>query len=90
MSAEAFICVTCGTQFAPSSVPPSRCRICLDERQHVGHDGQSWRRGRGALLSGDIVQVIDDRDWVSFMWSYPNLIPLPAREVARFREVIGG
>lgn len=42
--------------------------------------------GAGALLSGDIVQVVPDRDWVSFMWSYPNLIPLPARGVARIRE----
>ena len=31
---------------------------------------------RRTLLSGDIVQVIPDRGWVSFMWSYPNLIPL--------------
>jgi hypothetical protein len=38
--------------------------------------------GRGALLSGDIVQVVQDRRWVSFMYSYPNLIPLPARKVA--------
>jgi hypothetical protein len=37
--------------------------------------------GRGALLSGDIVQVIPDRRHVSFMWSYPNLIPLPERSV---------
>ena len=29
------------------------------------------------LLSGDIVQVVPDRRWVSFMYSYPNLIPLP-------------
>jgi hypothetical protein len=40
-----------------------------------GHDG------RGALLSGDIVQVVADRRWVSFMRSYPNLIPLPAATV---------
>jgi hypothetical protein len=33
------------------------------------------------LLSGDIVQVIPDRGWVSFMYSYPNLIPLPESEV---------
>jgi hypothetical protein len=33
--------------------------------------------GAGALLSGDIVQVIPDRSHVSFMYSYPNLIPLP-------------
>jgi hypothetical protein len=37
--------------------------------------------GRGALLSGDIVQVVADRRWVSFMRSYPNLIPLPAATV---------
>jgi hypothetical protein len=37
--------------------------------------------GRGALLSGDIVQVVADRRWVSFMRSYPNLIPLPPSTV---------
>ena len=37
--------------------------------------------GRGALLSADIVQVIPDRGWVSFMYSYPNLIPLPAAAI---------
>ena len=35
------------------------------------------------LLAGDIVMVIPDRRFVSFMWSYPNLIPLPAAEVER-------
>ncbi len=39
--------------------------------------------GRGALLSGDIIQVAQDRRWVSFMYSYPNYIPLPAREIDR-------
>ena len=43
----------------------------------------------GALLSGDIVQVIPDRGWVSFMWSYPNLIPLPAAEVERIAARLG-
>jgi hypothetical protein len=37
--------------------------------------------GRGALLSGDIAMVVADRRWVSFMRSYPNLIPLPAEAV---------
>ena len=32
--------------------------------------------GRGALLTGDTIMVVQDREWVSFMWSYPNLIPL--------------
>jgi hypothetical protein len=34
-------------------------------------------------LSGDIVQVIPDRRHVSFMWSYPNLVPLPAEAIER-------
>ena len=38
---------------------------------------------RRALLSGDIVQVIPDRTHVSFMRSYPNLIPLDATAVQR-------
>jgi glyoxylase-like metal-dependent hydrolase (beta-lactamase superfamily II) len=37
--------------------------------------------GRGVLLSGDILQVAPDRRYVSFMYSYPNMIPLPAKAV---------
>jgi glyoxylase-like metal-dependent hydrolase (beta-lactamase superfamily II) len=40
------------------------------------------------LLSGDIVMVVPDRRFVSFMWSYPNLIPLPAAEVARIAAAL--
>lgn len=39
--------------------------------------------GKGAILSGDILQVVQDRRWVSFMYSYPNLIPLSAATVRR-------
>lgn len=39
--------------------------------------------GRGALLSGDIVNVVQDRRYVSFMYSYPNQIPLPAAAIRR-------
>jgi hypothetical protein len=225
---DAYICITCGTQFPPAAAEPQGCPICLDERQYVGHDGQRfttmaelaaghrnrvepiepglvgigteprfaigqrallvsgllwdcitlvddesatalqaaggvhtiaishphyysgmvawaerldarvllheadrahimrptprielwsgerlpigdgldlvrlgghfdggtvclWRDGaesRGALLSGDIVQVVADRNWVSFMYSYPNLIPLPAAEVTRIRGIV--
>lgn len=42
MKREAFLCVTCGTQFAPSLDPPRECPICLDARQFVGFDGQQW------------------------------------------------
>jgi glyoxylase-like metal-dependent hydrolase (beta-lactamase superfamily II) len=37
-----FICKTCGTQFAESAAPPSRCAICEDERQYVPPSGQQW------------------------------------------------
>jgi DNA-directed RNA polymerase subunit RPC12/RpoP len=39
---ENFICVQCGTRFAKSAQPPSRCPICEDERQFVRHEGQEW------------------------------------------------
>jgi hypothetical protein len=44
--------------------------------------------GHGALLSGDVVQVVADTEWASFMWSFPNFIPLPAHEVQRIRDVV--
>jgi glyoxylase-like metal-dependent hydrolase (beta-lactamase superfamily II) len=37
--------------------------------------------GKGALLTGDILQVAADRKHVSFMYSYPNFIPLQAPAV---------
>jgi glyoxylase-like metal-dependent hydrolase (beta-lactamase superfamily II) len=230
---EHWICVTCGTQFAPSEEPPRECPICLDQRQYIGKDGQQWTaldkmrqdgyhaliqqeeqgltgigtapsfaigqrallvqtdkgnilwdcisllddeivraverlggiaaiagshphlygsmvdwaerfnapiylhesnrqwvmrpddrinfwsgdtsplldgvqlirlgghfpgstvlhwpggaNGKGALLTGDTIYVVADRSWVSFMYSYPNLIPLPAREIRRMRDAI--
>ena len=39
--------------------------------------------GQGVLLTGDTIQVVQDRRYVSFMYSYPNLIPLPAATVRR-------
>jgi hypothetical protein len=67
----------------------------LDLHRLGGHfDGGTvclWRDGaggRGAVLSGDIVQVVADRSWVSFMYSYPNLIPLPAAEIRRIRGIV--
>lgn len=44
--------------------------------------------GRGALMSGDIVMVALDRRWVSFMYSYPNYIPLDRRSVERIAAVL--
>ena len=44
--------------------------------------------GRGILLTGDVIQVAPDRGWVSFMYSYPNLIPLSAGAVKRIAAAI--
>ncbi len=43
--------------------------------------------GTGALLSGDIVQVGPDKN-VSFMRSYPDLIPLDATSVQHIADVL--
>lgn len=43
---------------------------------------------RGILLSGDTLQVAFDRRHVSFMYSYPNLIPLGAPTVHRIVEAV--
>lgn len=48
-----------------------------------------WKNGNsqnGILLSGDIVRVAADRKWVSFMYSYPNFIPLPSVTVERISD----
>jgi hypothetical protein len=56
-------------------------------------------QGGGALLTGDTITVVPDRDWVSFMYSYPNLIPLDeptVRDIAHrverfaFDRIYGG
>ncbi len=44
--------------------------------------------GQGVLLSGDIIYVVADSRFASFMYSYPNLIPLPASEIRRMRAAI--
>jgi hypothetical protein len=46
--------------------------------------------GRGALLTGDIIQVIPDRRFVSFMYSYPNLIPLGPAALERISATAAG
>jgi hypothetical protein len=40
------------------------------------------------LLTGDIVTVVQDRRYVSFMRSYPNLIPLGPKAIHRIVETI--
>lgn len=42
----------------------------------------------GVLLTGDTVQVSADPRRVSFMWSYPNRIPLSPRTVRRIADTL--
>jgi hypothetical protein len=44
--------------------------------------------GKGALLSGDILQVVADRKHVSFMYSYPNNVPLSAAKVDHIVQAV--
>src|SRR5712671_4776179 len=38
----AFVCTTCGMQYASSEAPPAQCPVCEDERQFTPPGGQSW------------------------------------------------
>jgi hypothetical protein len=49
-----------------------------------GHfPGYQVLHGADALFTGDLPQVCMDRRWVSFMYSYPNWLPLSAASVQR-------
>jgi glyoxylase-like metal-dependent hydrolase (beta-lactamase superfamily II) len=44
--------------------------------------------GKGVLMTGDTIMVVQDRRYVSFMYSYPNLIPLPPAAVRRIVSAV--
>jgi hypothetical protein len=79
--------------------PDPAIRFWDGEVLELGHDLTLIRGGGhfpggtilhrpGALLTGDIIQVIPDRSHVAFMWSYPNLVPLPDAEVQRIAAAV--
>ena len=45
-------------------------------------------KGHGVLLAGDIIQVVPDRRFVSFMYSYVNYLPLSAAMVRRIAQTV--
>lgn len=50
-----------------------------------------WKRqGGDVLLSGDVLQVTPTRRWLSFMYSYPNQIPLNARKIRAIETALAG
>jgi glyoxylase-like metal-dependent hydrolase (beta-lactamase superfamily II) len=44
--------------------------------------------GKGVLLTSDTIMVIQDRRYVSFMYSYPNYIPLPASAIRQITSAL--
>jgi hypothetical protein len=44
--------------------------------------------GRGVLLTGDSIAVAQDRRYVTFMWSYPNFLPLGEAAVRGIAEAV--
>jgi hypothetical protein len=53
-----------------------------------GSTALHWADGprNGALFSGDALQVVRDRRHVSFMYSYPNIIPMRTSDVTAMRD----
>lgn len=52
-----------------------------------------WKQGPragGALFPGDALQVVYDRRHVSFMYSYPNFVPMKTSDVRAIRERLIG
>ena len=50
-----------------------------------------WKNGaagKGIIFSGDTIQVVPDRKHVSFMYSYPNIIPLNKLAVQKIMKAI--
>jgi glyoxylase-like metal-dependent hydrolase (beta-lactamase superfamily II) len=58
-----------------------------------GSTALHWRRGPrpgGALFPGDALQVVFDRRHVTFMYSYPNYIPMKTSDVRAMRARLAG
>jgi glyoxylase-like metal-dependent hydrolase (beta-lactamase superfamily II) len=51
-------------------------------------NAEATQRRDGVLLSGDIITVVADRRWVTFMYSYPNSIPLDPATVRRMVDLV--
>lgn len=49
-----------------------------------------WEEGDGTILAGDILQITPGADAVSFMWSYPNMLPLSAQTVRNIIQRLDG
>jgi glyoxylase-like metal-dependent hydrolase (beta-lactamase superfamily II) len=60
---------------------------------YPGSTALHWAGGPregGALFPGDALQVVQDRRHVTFMYSYPNFIPMRGSDVRAMRERLAG
>ena len=85
-----------------SSQIDSALRVIRIGGHFPGSSVLHWREGaggKGALFTGDGILPVEDRRWVSFMYSYVNAIPLSAAAVRgiaaavapyRFDRLYGG
>lgn len=55
-----YICITCGAYYLASSAPEG-CKICLDERQYVNHQGQTWTTLPKANAKYDVVMKREEQ-----------------------------
>jgi len=71
---NSFICETCGTQYAPSTLAPSACRVCEDDRQYIGWNGQRWTTHE-ALAATHTLRIGEDAGLLAFEMSPGFAIP---------------
>ena len=65
--------------------PPERCRVCVDDRQHVGWDGQHWTT-HDELAAELHVRIEDDDGLLGVGIAEPFAIPQRALIVPRPRR----
>ncbi|KAK9693501.1 hypothetical protein K7432_013902 [Basidiobolus ranarum] len=54
-----------------------------------GHfDGSCVMNWENKLFVGDTIKVLPDRNFVSFMWSYPNLVPLAPKAIDQIWQAV--
>lgn len=70
------LCETCGTQYADTPEPPTHCRICEDERQYVGWQGQRWTT-HGALARRFALRIGEDDGLLGI--ALPSEFAIPQR-----------
>jgi hypothetical protein len=83
---KAVVCWTGETKLLSAGLTLIRCGGHFDGGTVLHWQGGAG--GKGSLLTGDIIQVAPNRTHVSFMYSYPNYVPLSASAVDRIVKAV--